>query len=97
MSRFEETMSGLGYELDEVEDRKLTYKKNAKYSILVLVIDLGLKYVNMILVPKSVIMRSSDLVMMQGEFENMIRDAELIVAKSNGSLRILNLSRKGRD
>ena len=83
-------MSNLGYELEEQEGLKLTYRKDAKYSLLVLVIDLGLKYVGPILVPKSVIILEKDLATMQSEFYSLIRDANTVSELSSGVLKVLN-------
>ena len=88
--RFKQIMSELGYELDEQEGLKLTYKKNAKFSILVLVINLELKYINPILVPSSVMMLERDFITMRSEFDLLRNEAEIIAKKSNGVLQILN-------
>lgn len=89
-STFLETMSDLGYSLEEREGFKLTYKKNAKFSSLVLVIDLELKYIDPILVPLSVILYEKELVEMLKEFNELRQNANYISEKSKGVLKILN-------
>lgn len=89
-SQFQQTMSELGYSLEEREGLKLTYKKNAKYSTLVLVINLELKYINPILVPSSVILYESEVIEMVQDFKCLRFDAKYISDKSNGVLKVLN-------
>jgi len=89
-SQFEKTMSELGYVLEEKDGLKLTYKKNAKYSILVLVINLELKYINPILVPSSVILYENEVIEMVQDFKCLRIDAKFISDKSNGVLKVLN-------
>lgn len=90
-TEFEQVMSDrLGYKLEEQDGYKLTYKKNAKYSTLVLVIDLGLKYINPILVPKSVVIYEKDITLMLSEFYVMRNDAKLIANMSDGKFQVLN-------
>lgn len=90
-TEFELVMSDrLGYKLEEQDGYKLTYKKNAKYSTLVLVIDLGLKYIDPILVPKSVIIYEKDITLMLKEFYIMRDDAKLISQMSNDTFKVLN-------
>ena len=90
VQRFQQIMSDLGYELDEQEGLKLTYKKNAKYSTLVLVINLELKYINPILVPSSVILLEKDFMAMYNDFKNLRKEADIIAKKSNDVLKVLN-------
>ena len=89
-SQFQQTMSELGYVLEERDGLKLTYKKNAKFSILVLVINLELKYINPILVPSSVILYENEVVEMLQDFKCLRFDAKYISDKSNGVLKVLN-------
>lgn len=89
-SQFQQTMSELGYVLEEREGLKLTYKKNAKYSTLVLVINLELKYINPILVPSSVILYEKEVIEMVQDFKCLRIDANYISEKSNGVLKVLN-------
>lgn len=89
-SQFEKTMSELGYVLEERDGLKLTYKKNAKFSVLVLVINLELKYINPILVPSSVILYENEVVEMLQDFKCLRFDAKYISDKSNGVLKVLN-------
>lgn len=89
-SGFETTMSDLGYCIEEQENLKLTFRKERKFSTLVLVIDLGLKYINPILVPKSVIILESDLVKLIEDFKILRNDAKIISDKSKGKLKVLN-------
>lgn len=90
IERFKQIMSYLGYELEEQDGLKLTYRKNAKYSTLVLVIDLELKSINPILVPSSVIILQKDLDKMQDDFNVLRQDAKYVSVKSMGVLRVLN-------
>lgn len=90
VERFKQVMSDIGYELEEQKGLKLTYRKNAKYSLLVLVIDLESKYINPILVPSSVIILQKDLDKMQDDFNNLRQDAKYVAVKSRGALKILN-------
>ena len=90
VDRFKQIMSSLGYELEEQENLKLTYRKNAKYSTLVLVINLESKYINPILVPSSVILLQKDLDTMRGEFLTLRRDAEYLSNMSKSVLKVLN-------
>ena len=83
-------MSSLGYELDEQEGLKLTYRKNAKYSTLVLVINLESKSINPILVPSSVIILQKDLDKMQEDFRNLRQDARDVSIQSKNVLKVLN-------
>lgn len=89
-SQFEKTMSELGYVLEERDGLKLTYKKNAKFSVLVLVINLELKYINPILVPSSVILYENEVVEVLQDFKCLRFDAKYISDKSNGVLKVLN-------
>ena len=89
-SQFEKTMSELGYVLEERDGLKLTYKKNAKFSVLVLVINLELKYINPILVPSSVILYESEAIEMVQDFKCLRFDASYISEKSKGVLKVLN-------
>lgn len=89
-TEFEQVMARLGYKLEEQDGYKLTYKKNAKYSTLVLVIDLELKYIDPILVPKSVMIYEKDFVIMMSEFYEMRKNAKLISAMSNDTFQVLN-------
>ena len=94
MSRFEKTMLELGYALEGQDGLKLTYLKNATYSDLVLVIDLGLKYINPILVPSSLILYEKDFEMMMSEFYTLRGDAKFLAKESNGKLKVLNTGGK---
>lgn len=87
---FMQTMSELGYGLEEREGLKLTYKKNAKYSTLVLVINLELKYINPILVPSSVILYENEALELVQDFRCLRIDANYISKKSKGVLKVLN-------
>ena len=78
MSKFEDTMKGLGYVLEEQEGKKLTYRKNAQYSQLVLIFDLESKYINPILVPLSIVLYELDLISMIYEFRKLREDASLL-------------------
>ena len=89
-SKFMQVMSGLGYKLEEQENFKLTYKKNAKYSTLVLVIDLELKYIDPILVPMSVVIYEKDLTYMLCEFLDMRKDAKMIADMTGNTFKVLN-------
>ena len=53
-------------------------------------IDLGLKYIGPILVPKSVIIKEKDLTIMQAEFQLLRQAAEVVSEKSNKVLKVLN-------
>ena len=90
VDRFKQVMSELGYELDEQEGLKLTYKKNAKYSTLVLVINLELKYVHPILVPSSIVIREKDLLIMLEEFKALREEGYAVAEKSHGALKVLD-------
>ena len=90
IERFQQLMSSLGYELDEQEGLKLTYRKNAKYSTLVLVINLESKSINPILVPSSVIILQKDLDKMQEDFRNLRQDARDVSIQSKNVLKVLN-------
>jgi len=89
-SQFAKTMSELGYVLEEKDGLKLTYKKNAKFSVLVLVINLELKYINPILVPSSIILYENEVVEVLQDFKCLRFDAKYISDKSNGVLKVLN-------
>lgn len=89
-SQFEKTMSELGYVLEERDGLKLTYKKNAKFSDLVLVINLELKYINPILVPSSVILYEKEAIEIVQDFKCLRIDANYISEKSKGVLKVLN-------
>lgn len=78
MSKFEDTMKGLGYVLEEQEGKKLTYRKNAQYSQLVLIFDLESKYINPILVPLSIVLYERDLISMIVEFRKLREEALLL-------------------
>lgn len=83
-------MSKLGYKFEDMDGTKLTYRKNAKYSIQILVIDQELKYINPILVPQSVILRTEDFKAMYKEFEELRKDAKRVRLKSDNKWNILN-------
>lgn len=90
-SKFQQVMSDLGYVLEEQEGLKLTYKKNAKFSSLVLVINLQEKYINPILVPISVVLYEREINTMLEEFRTLRKDAETILDMSNHNLlQVLN-------
>ena len=90
IERFKQVMSDIGYRLEEQEGLKLTYRKNAKYSTLVLVINLESKSINPILVPSSVILLQKDLDTMYEEFQVLRKDASYVSVKSRGALKVLN-------
>lgn len=89
-SEFQQVMSSLGYVLEEQEGLKLTYKKNAKFATLVLVINLELKYINPILVPSSIILYQREIIEMLENFKELRKDADYILDKSHGLLQVLN-------
>ena len=89
-SEFQQVMSSLGYCLEEQEGLKLTYKKNAKFATLVLVINLELKYINPILVPSSIILYEREILEMLNNFRELRKDADYILDKSHGLLQVLN-------
>jgi len=94
MTTFEEYMSKLGYVLEEQDGNSITYQKNVKYSRLVLVINLEKKYINPILVPKSVVLYEHDLDAMIGELREVRNNANQIARKTNGVYKVLNSERK---
>lgn len=92
MSRFEDKMSELGYELDtrESESGKLVYKKRTQFSTLVLVFHLEEKNINPILIADTLIVGKRDLIGIASDFASMREDAKLIASMSGGKFRILN-------
>ena len=91
MSKFQETMANLGYTLEEKDDLKLTYKKRMQYSDLFLVFDLGLKTINPILVPKSVILYEKDINELLKEFRVLRNEGKRLAEMSVG-FHLLNAS-----
>ena len=89
MSRFEETMKELEYEFTSQDGKKLTYRKRARLSNLVLVIDLELKTIRPVSIPTSMLVCKKEFEDLFKEFELMKSDAILIVERSGGKLRIL--------
>jgi hypothetical protein len=87
---FKQTMSKLGYRFEEQDGQKLTFRKNARYSDLVLVIDLGSKYINPISIPKSIILHQNDIQGLLYEFLELREDAKALHEKSNKQWRVLN-------
>lgn len=93
MSTFKQTMSALGYEFEEQVGSKLSYRKRARFSELVLIIDLELKYINPILVPVSPILFKRDIVEILDEFNTMRENAQLIADMSRNQYQVLNQER----
>ena len=89
MSKFEETLKELNYEFQEQDGKKLTYRKRARLSDLVLVIDLELKTIRPVSIPTSMFICREEFIDFYKEFEQMRSDAIKIVERSNGKLRAL--------
>ena len=89
MSKFEETMNELEYTFTEQDGKKLTYRKRARLSDLVLVIDLELKTIRLVSIPTSMLICREEFIDLFKEFELMRSDAIKIVERSGGKLRIL--------
>lgn len=87
MSKFLDTMKELGYEFDEQDGRKLTYKKKAQFSDLVLIIDLERKTVRPVSVPVSFFLYRDDFVTFYKEHEQMLKDVQIIEQRSEGKLK----------
>ena len=90
MSNFERTMVELGYNFDEQEGKKLTYRKRMSFSELALVIDLELNTINPVSVPVSIFLYEHDFVEFYKEFERVRADAKEISKRSGGKLKVLN-------
>lgn len=89
MSKFEETMNELEYVFKGQDGKKLTYRKRAHLSDLVLVIDLELKTIRPVSIPTSMLICREEFIDLFKEFELMRSDAIKIVERSGGKLRIL--------
>lgn len=89
MSKFEETLKELKYEFQEQDGKKLTYRKRAQFSNLVLVIDLELKTIRPVSVPVSFFLYEQDFYTCLEEFKVLKADAKLIEERSKGKLKVL--------